>query len=129
MILLDTCTLLWLSDPDTDLPDAVLRALRSSPPSERFVSAISAFEIGYKHALGKLKLPLKPALWFRENCAQRGLTCLPLTESIALRAAQLPRHHRDPGDRFIVSTAMEYDLLVLTPDQHFAPYPVKVLWS
>lgn len=129
MVLLDTCTLLWLSDPTVQLPVKVQEALRRTPPSERYVSAISAFEIGYKHALGKLSLPMAPRRWFEETCTRRGLRSLPLTDSIALRAAQLPRHHRDPADRFLISTATEFQLTILTPDPMFAPYGVKLLWD
>jgi PIN domain nuclease of toxin-antitoxin system len=49
--------------------------------------------------------------------------------SIAMRASQLPRHHCDPGDRFIISTALEYNLTVLTPDHRFESYSVPLLWD
>ena len=129
MILLDTCTFLWLSDSTVNLPKAVTATLRKCPPSERYVSAISAFEIGYKHALGKLSLPKHPRTWFEENCALRGVRTLPISESIAMRASQLPPHHRDPADRFIISTALEFSLTILTPDHNFPSYAVSVLWD
>lgn len=129
MILLDTCTLLWLADPEVTLPGAVVEAIRRCPPAERYVSSISAFEIGYKHALGKLDLPLRPGAWFQETCARRGITSLAINDSIAVRASQLPLHHRDPADRFIISTAVEFQLRILTPDPAFAPYPVDVFWG
>ncbi|MBM3270862.1 MAG: type II toxin-antitoxin system VapC family toxin [Candidatus Sericytochromatia bacterium] len=129
MILLDTCTLLWLSDRDVRLPARVEDAIRKSHPSERYVSAISAFEIGWKHELGKLQLPLPPRAWFEEACARRGIRSVPITESIAIRASQLPRHHRDPADRFIISTASELRLRILTPDPLFSPYEVDLLWG
>lgn len=129
MILLDTCTFLWLSDPTVVLPEAVKVALRNSPPSERYVSAISAFEIGYKHALGKLSLPKHPRTWFAENCAMRGVRPVAISDSIAMRASQLPRHHRDPADRFIISTALEYGLTILTPDSQFANYSAPIIWN
>lgn len=127
LVLLDTCTLLWLSDPNVQLPQAAQTALRSS--SERYISAISAFEIGYKYHQGKLPLPVAPALWFQQSCTARGIRVLPITEAIAMRASQLPLHHRDPGDRFIVATALEFDARILTPDPHFPPYGVKLLWE
>lgn len=129
MVLLDTCTLLWLSQADSPLPNQVLKAVRSTPPTGRFVSAITAFEIGYKVALGKLLLSKPPSVWFPEVCAKRGLTVLPITDSVALRAAGLPRHHRDPADRFIISTAQELSLTVLTPDTLFGLYDVDTMWD
>jgi PIN domain nuclease of toxin-antitoxin system len=128
MVLLDTCTLLWLGQASSPVPDKVVKALRSSPPTSRFVSAITAFEIGYKCSLGKLVLSKTPSVWFPEVCAKRGLTVLPITDSIALRASALPRHHRDPADRFIISTAQELSLTILTPDPLFEKYDVDTLW-
>ncbi len=129
VILLDTCTFLWLADPTVTLPGTVTTALRKCPSSERYVSAISAFEIGYKDASGKLSLPKHPKTWFAENCALRGIQSLPINDSIALRASQLPRHHPDPADRLIISTALEYGLTILTPDKHFAAYSAPLLWE
>ncbi|MFA5508074.1 MAG: type II toxin-antitoxin system VapC family toxin [Vulcanimicrobiota bacterium] len=129
LIILDTCTLLWLSDISYSLPSSVKEALRSCPPSERFVSAITAFEIGFKSALGKLNLPVPAKVWFEETCAQRGIQSLPLTASVAMRASQLPLHHRDPADRFIISTALEFQLKILTPDKIFSKYDAAVVWD
>ena len=129
MILLDTCVLLWLSDPSYALPEMVKEAIRAAPPSERYVSAITAFEIGFKHAIGKLSLPKAPKVWFEESWARRGLQALPVSSSIAMKASQLPLHHRDPADRFIISTAMEYGLKILTPDSEYRKYDVEAVWN
>ena len=130
MILLDTCTLLWLSDPDARLPRSVENIIRSTPPGQRFVSAISAFEIAVKHARGQLALPMAPQAWLDSTYAQRGLACLPVTDRIACTAAALPALHKDPADRIIVASAILNDLIVLTPDVHIRAYPgVKTRWS
>lgn len=129
MILLDTCTFLWLADPHVTLPVGVQETLRKCPPSDRYVSAITAFEIGWKNAVGKLELPMPARTWFGENCSRRGIRTLPITDSVAMRASQLPRHHRDPADRFIISTAMEFHLRILTPDPLFSSYEVDVVWG
>lgn len=76
-----------------------------------FVSAITAFEIGRKHAQKKLKLPMKPAQWYKQVLAFHGLTELPLTGKILLMAAAF---HKLP---------------VLTPDAAIRSYTdVKVVW-
>lgn len=52
-----------------------------------------------------------------------------LTLSIALRAASLPRLHADPFDRFLVATAQEHHLTLLTPDPKIHAYPnTRTLW-
>jgi len=56
MFLLDTCALLWLAADHTRLSDEVISGLIRHSDAI-FVSAISAFEVGTKHAKGKLELP------------------------------------------------------------------------
>ena len=129
MILLDTCTLLWLSDPDVALPKAVETIIRRTPPGQRFISAVSALELAIKHAKGHLRLPMEPEAWLEATYAERGLACLPITDRIACRAAALPPLHRDPADRIIVATAVLNDFIVLTPDELIRAYPgVKSRW-
>lgn len=39
------------------------------------------------------------------------------------------RIHNDPADRFIVATALELDVPVVTPDDAIRQYPgVRILW-
>jgi PIN domain nuclease of toxin-antitoxin system len=53
----------------------------------------------------------------------------PITASIALRAAELPRIHNDPADRFIIATALECAIPVVTPDDKIRQYPgIQVIW-
>ena len=50
-----------------------------------------------------------------------------LTPGIAFRAVELSEVHQDPADRFIIATALENDLPVLTTDGNFAKYGVDVI--
>jgi PIN domain nuclease of toxin-antitoxin system len=130
VILLDTCTLLWLAEDPPRLPRMVMAAIRHVAPGQRFLSAISAFEIGVKYRNGKLSLPKKPRQWVDESCAKRGLIVVPVTKDIAHRATELALYHRDPADRIIIATALEHDLTVLTPDLQFRRYkPIKLAWD
>lgn len=46
-------------------------------------------------------------------------------EAILVRAAQLPRHHKDPADRFIIATALLNNLPVATADHRFSEYGLE----
>jgi PIN domain nuclease of toxin-antitoxin system len=130
MILLDTCTLLWLSENPPRLPESVIKLIRNTAAGHRYVSAITAFEIGVKCHKGKLVLPKATQLWFSETISQRGLCALSITDRIAFRAAGLPGIHRDPADRIIIATALEYNLVIVTPDDIFMKYPgIRVNWE
>ena len=130
MILLDTCTLLWLSEKPPRLPDPVIELIRNTTLGHRYVSAITAFEIGVKYMKNKLHLPKLPQAWFNASITQRGLNVLYMTDTIAFRAAGLPAIHKDPADRIIIATALEYDLTIITIDPVFSKYKkVKVVWE
>lgn len=128
MILLDTCSLLWLVLDQAKL-SAVARTRLEDPMERVCVSAISAFELGQKHAKGNIELRLLPADWFARALDSHRLHALPLDASVAFRAAALPPLHNDPFDRLLIATALEHKLTLLTPDPKIHAYPnVKVLW-
>ncbi|GAB4444156.1 MAG: type II toxin-antitoxin system VapC family toxin [Turneriella sp.] len=128
MVLLDTCTLLWLVQDYRQLPKSTQKILEKNQGAV-FLSAITPFEIGIKQAKKKLKLPLKPVQWYREVLEFHGLTELPLTGEIMLLAANLPQHHNDPADRMIIATAAFHKMPVLTPDPLIRKYhEIKVVW-
>ncbi|MCL6613596.1 MAG: hypothetical protein K6U03_03070 [Firmicutes bacterium] len=48
---------------------------------------------------------------------------------IAARAVALPLLHNDPCDRFIIATAFQHQMAVVTGDPFFAQYEgVRVIW-
>ncbi len=88
------------------------------------VSAISAWEIAIKGAVGKLEL-----MDTVEDIVARN-RFLPLAVTIRhgdlLR--DLPRHHTDPFDRLLLVQALDEGLTILTSDRAFEPYRVPVVW-
>lgn len=128
MILLDTCSLLWLAADQARLSDRA-RDQISENRGRLFVSAISAFEIGIKQGKGKLELPVSSEEWFETALEFHGVIEVPVSGSIAARSTRLPRLHADPCDRMIVATAQLHDMTVLTPDTHIHDYPdTEVVW-
>jgi PIN domain nuclease of toxin-antitoxin system len=128
MILLDTCTLLWLAIDQSGLSPRAIQRIEEQADGLH-VSAISAFEIGQKAASGKLKLKLKPAAWFPRACELHGLKVLPLTAEAALTASSLPALHKDPFDRLLIAKAITSGLTILTPDEKIRQYPkLKCFW-
>jgi PIN domain nuclease of toxin-antitoxin system len=124
-MILDTCALLWLASGDKKLSRFALKEINTAPAV--YVSAISGFEIAIKVAKGKLKLPASPADWFEAIIEHHGLTVLPLEWNLCIAAAQLPSIHDDPCDRFIIATAKQHDLTVVTGDEQFEKYGLTVI--
>jgi PIN domain nuclease of toxin-antitoxin system len=98
------------------------------PANEVYLSAVSAWEIEVKHALGKLTLPEPPERYIPAQRQARGIDALPLDEESALHVARLPPLHRDPFDRLLVCQALIGGLTLVTPDAEIARYPVRTLW-
>jgi len=55
------------------------------------------------------------------------LTELPLDSALCTAATELPHHHRDPFDRFIIAAALRLRVPVVTIDPKFSPYGVEVV--
>ena len=128
MILLDTCTLLWLALEPVRL-SAHARSRLDEPGAIVWLSSISAFEIGQKFAKGKLELNLPPEQWVPRALDSHLIQLLPLDLPSALLAATLPPLHNDPFDRLLIATARQHKLTLLTPDPKIHAYPgVKVGW-
>ena len=124
-VVLDTCGLIWLANGGGDLSRDALEAIRRADIV--YVCAISAWEIGCKAALGKLKLQMDAAQWYQMVLDVHDLVEIPMEGSIAMSSAFLPRHHRDPADRIIIATAIAKKLPVVTHDSRFAEYGVAVI--
>jgi PIN domain nuclease of toxin-antitoxin system len=55
------------------------------------------------------------------------VTGLPVQHGHALRAASLPRHHRDPFDRLLVAQAQLESVTIINVDPAFEDYDVRVV--
>jgi PIN domain nuclease of toxin-antitoxin system len=128
MLLLDTCTFLWLVSDQRRLSGRAKKAVEANPES-LFISSISAFEIAIKNRNKKLTLPLPAADWFAEAVDFHGIREVPVTIDIAIRSAELPPLHNDPCDRIIIATAIQNSMRIITPDHLIAQYDKSiVLW-
>ena len=124
-LLLDTCALIWIAVSPERLSKRALRKIERSPTL--YASAVSAWEIAFKWRTGKLILPVPPEEFVGRVKGKYGIVMLPVEEETMMKAASLPLIHRDPADRFIISTALLRSLDVVTGDRRFAQYGVNTL--
>jgi PIN domain nuclease of toxin-antitoxin system len=89
------------------------------------VSAITAWEIAIKRAVGKLKLRDS----VEDLVAQNGFLALAVTVRHGDLLRDLPLHHADPFDRLLIVQALDEGLTILTSDRAFEPYRVPVVWT
>lgn len=124
--LLDTHVFLWLQASPDRIEAPLLRQLDRA--DALLLSGASAWEIGIKHALGKLTLPLPPRTYVPDRMATSGVDGIAVELPHALAAAELPPHHRDPFDRLLVAQSLALDVPLVTADRIFENYEADVIW-
>ncbi len=67
-----------------------------------------------------IKLP--PEKWIDVGLSETHMTCLPIDQKIAVLAANLPDHHRDPADRIIIATAITHGAKLISFVKQFREY-------
>lgn len=116
-MILDTHTLLWMDRNDPALgANARHRIEVTWRAGSAAVSAISFWEVAMLAERGRIVLPVPAERW-RADWLQAGLVEIPLDGRLALRSCRLANLHRDPADRFIVATALDRNVPLVTADQ------------
>lgn len=124
-MILDTCALLWLADKHGNIGRDALFKIENAPSV--YISAITCFEIALKCKSGKLLLPVPAKSWLELVLEHHDISVIDINRDVAQLSADLPLHHKDPCDRFIIATAITYNLPVVTADVNFRKYGIKVL--
>ncbi len=120
VLLIDTHIALWaLGDPER-LTEAE-RALMIDPGVDRCLSPMSVWEAAIKRQAGRLRAPRNLSAVLAAE-----FRMLDVSASLLEAAAELPRHHADPFDRVLIAHALQDDLTVLSRDEAFAAYGVRL---
>lgn len=130
-LLLDTHAFLWAMMESGRLSTTVRQALLD-PENTVWVSAVTFWEIGMKHALGKLELngvtpPELPDIALN----RMGFQLVGLDPETAARFGEIPKLHGDPFDRMLIRQAILLGYHVVSADRQFVqylPHGLKVLW-
>jgi PIN domain nuclease of toxin-antitoxin system len=120
MILMDThIWLRWLL-PDDPLPQNLLDLIETADALA--VSAISCWEVVLLERFHRIELPLPVDQWLKEALSGSDVKAMPVSGAVAQRAGQLPYHHKDPADRFIIATAIVSKINIVSLDSWFPAY-------
>ncbi len=116
-MILNAHTLLWVDCNDPKLGTmARLQIEVAWRAGSLVVSAISFWEVAMLAERDRISLPTSPERW-RANWLRAGLVEFPIDGWISLQSCQLTNFHHDPADRFIVATALDRDLPLMTADK------------
>ncbi|NJO84029.1 MAG: type II toxin-antitoxin system VapC family toxin [Blastochloris sp.] len=124
--LLDTQIFIWWDGEPEKIPPRLLQ-LCEDPANTLVLSIASVWEMQIKAQLGKLEIARPLAEIMAEHQQDNLLELLPVELAHVLTISQLPFHHKDPFDRFIIAQALAEQLTLLSVDRVFAQYPVPVL--
>ena len=126
-LLLDTHVFLWwITDPKK--LSGTARELASDGNNSLYWSSASSWEVSIKYALGRLPLPEPPEKFIPSELTKNAIESLPIIDTHAFRAGQLPRHHRDPFDRMLVAQAQIESFFLLSNDRQLNLYDVVIKW-
>jgi PIN domain nuclease of toxin-antitoxin system len=124
-VLLDSHAFIWWMSSVERLSEPAKTAIRES---EVLVSAVTAYELGIKFALGRLPVFEVLEQQFEEACFEQGFELLPVSTMHALAAARLPIVHRDPFDRLLAAQSMVEEVPLVTVDAAFRHFGCKTVW-
>lgn len=125
-VLLDTHTFIWWDADPARLSSRASTVLRD-PASTVLLSVVSIWEILIKSQLGKMS-PRLPLAQIVAQQQANGVVLLPVTLDHVLEVERLPPAHKDPFDRLLIAQARIENAVVLSVDQIFSQYPVRVEW-
>lgn len=125
-LLLDTHAVIWWATDPGKLPLSTYQRIDAEP--QVLVSAVSAYEMTFKLALGKLPVVARLLIDLPGYLAAQSFEPLPVTLAHAETAGRLPLHHRDPFDRLLIAQALVDDLTLVSNEALFDRYGVRRLW-
>jgi PIN domain nuclease of toxin-antitoxin system len=111
-LLLDSHILLWAINDSSRLGPKTY-SLLSDTAHTLFVSAGSLWELGLKHAKGKLPYSIEELC---EGAGRIGSEIIPITVAHIQAFPDIVLPHKDPFDTLLVAQAVQEDLVLVTSD-------------
>lgn len=120
-LLLDTHIQLWVGFRMARVPAVAVRFMQD-PENELIFSAASIWEIAIKRRLDR-DSPIVDARLFRQNLLANGYLELAINGLHSAQIQELPKIHKDPFARILVSQALVEGILLITSDRIVTRYP------
>lgn len=125
MYLLDTCTFIWLLYDTKKIPDKTLNLIKDA--DNLFISIVTLWEMSIKESINKLKSNIVNNELL-ELIYRFGIRIISINYNDIVLVKNLPFHHKDPFDRMIIAQSINNDYIIITNDNCFKQYDVKVIW-
>ncbi|SFQ33186.1 type II toxin-antitoxin system VapC family toxin [Parafilimonas terrae] len=124
--LLDTHTLIWMQEGNSELSKKIIDIVTDSE-QKLFLSVVSLWEISIK--LSKERLKLNYTLdEIVDYCIENQIQIIPIKLHHLNLIKLLPFYHKDPFDRMIIAVAYTDNLFLLSKDSKLSLYNVQTIW-
>lgn len=122
-LILDTHILIWYVE-GIKLSESQIKLIdKAREENILYISAISIWEITMLENKGKIALSVSLDEWINKLLSMPGLHLINLSVSILMQSCLLPHYdHKDPADRFIISSSRTSNSHLLTFDQKIIEY-------
>jgi PIN domain nuclease of toxin-antitoxin system len=123
-LLLDTCTLIFMTERTRMAPAAVETLQAATEGGEiTYVSPITAWEVGMLSSRGRLQLLIRPERWFSNLFEVPGVRLAEMSSEVLIGSSYLPgKPPKDPTDRIMAATARELGATLITRDRALLDY-------
>ena len=123
-LLLDTCTLIFMTERTRMAPAAVETLQAATEGGEiTYVSPITAWEVGMLTSRGRLQLLIRPERWFSNLFEVPGVRLAEMSPDVLIASSFLPgKPPKDPTDRIMAATARELGATLITRDRALLDY-------
>ncbi|MBM4176371.1 MAG: type II toxin-antitoxin system VapC family toxin [Ignavibacteria bacterium] len=125
--LLDTHTFLWFVGGIEKISLKVTELIINSN-NQKFISIASIWELSIKISLKKIEIEESLIDFVKSECEKNGFDLLNINLDHLNRLCNLPFHHKDPFDRLIISQALTENIPIISSDEVFEKYKVKMIW-
>jgi PIN domain nuclease of toxin-antitoxin system len=126
-IFVDTQAFIWFVENDKQLPDKIRKELENTE-NTIIISIASLWEMAIKISLDKLHISCDIEEMINK-IYQNGFELLPILPNHIIKLSSLKYLHRDPFDRIIIAQSFSEELPVVTSDEIFGEYGVRVKWK
>jgi PIN domain nuclease of toxin-antitoxin system len=123
--LIDTHILIWFALNDSQLSPKIAAEIQDLN-NQIFLSKASLWEMAIKINIGKLNLQGLPFADLETLLLSNNITILDIQFEHFNTLLTLPLYHSDPFDRLIISQAITDDFTVISDDNKFQLYPIKL---
>jgi len=126
--LVDTHTFLWAVLSPEKLTDRV-RSIFADREAELLLSIATPWEMAIKAGIGKLEDGAEILDDFENRVTAGGYRMLETSIKHTIRSGYLPRYHKDPFDRLLITQALDLNVPILSGDSIFDLYGVRRVWK